>query len=106
MRAGEGRSLFDRIRAACAEVARRAGAVRIDDRGLECLADILVRERESAPQIDPTHHRFAQPATTVAFVVTIIGALDDARGQGQCARSIHAVFKRTTCLYRCRVRDD
>ena len=71
MRPVSGRSLFDRIRAACGEVARRARAVRIDDQGLECLADVLTRERESAPQIDPAHQSFARTATTVAYVITM-----------------------------------
>jgi hypothetical protein len=71
MQPSQGRSLFDRIRAACAEVERRAAAVRIDDRGLESLAEGLVRERPPAPKIDPAHHSFARTATTVAFVITM-----------------------------------
>jgi hypothetical protein len=66
-----GETLFDRIRSACAEVARCAGAVRIDDHGLESLADRLARERQSAPGIDPAHHPFREPAVTLAFVITL-----------------------------------
>jgi hypothetical protein len=71
MRPSDGCSLFDRIRAACAAVAQRAAAVRIDDRGLERLSESLVRERASAPPIDPAHQPFARTGTTVAFVVTM-----------------------------------
>jgi hypothetical protein len=71
MRARGGEALFDRIRSACAEVARRARLVRIDEEGLESLGDRLARERPAAPGIDPAHHHFGQTATTVAFVVTL-----------------------------------
>ena len=66
-----GEGLFDRIRSACAEVARCARLIRIDEDGLESLASRLAREGRSAPGIDPAHHHFAQPATTVAFVITL-----------------------------------
>jgi hypothetical protein len=69
--APEGERLFDRIRSVCAEVARRARWIRIDEEALESLASRLVRERPSVPEGDPAHHRFAQPATTVAFVMTL-----------------------------------
>jgi hypothetical protein len=66
-----GDSLFDRIRSACAEVARRAAAIRIDDDGLESLAGLLTRERQPMPGIDPAHHHLGDPAATVAFVITL-----------------------------------
>jgi hypothetical protein len=52
-------------------VAQRARRIRIDEEGLESLASWLARERPSAPGVDPAHHRFAQSATTVAFVITL-----------------------------------
>jgi hypothetical protein len=63
--------LFDRIRSACAEVARRARLIRIDEDGLESLANRLAKERQSEPEIDPAHHPFGEPATTIAFVITL-----------------------------------
>jgi hypothetical protein len=71
MQPGEQDTLFDRIRSACAEVARRAGAIRIDDDGLESLAGLLTRERQPAPGIDPAHRHLGDPAATVAFIVTL-----------------------------------
>jgi hypothetical protein len=67
----EGDLLFDRIRAACAEVARRARAVRIDADGLESLAEQLTGERPLATGIDPAHHHLGEPSSTVAFVITL-----------------------------------
>ena len=66
-----GEGLFDRIRSACAEVARCARLIRIDEDGLVSLASRLAREGRSAPGIDPAHHHFGEPATTVAFVITL-----------------------------------
>ena len=66
-----GGRLFDRIRSACSEVARRAGAVRIDEDGLESLAGLLARERQPAPGIDPAHHHLGEPSATLAFVITL-----------------------------------
>jgi hypothetical protein len=64
-------TLFDRIRSACAEVARRARTVRINGDGLESLAGRLARERQSVAAIDPAHHQIGEPATTLAFVITL-----------------------------------
>jgi hypothetical protein len=64
-------TLFDRIRSACAEVARCSGAIRIDDDGLESLAGLLTRERPPAPGIDPAHQHLGDPATAVAFAITL-----------------------------------
>jgi hypothetical protein len=66
-----GGSLFDRIRSACAAVAGRAGAIRIDDDGLESLAGLLVREGQPAPGIDPAHQHLGEPSATLAFVITL-----------------------------------
>jgi hypothetical protein len=66
-----GDTLFDRIRSACAEVARRARTVRIDEEGLESLAGLLAREREPARGADPAHHQLGDPGATLAFVVTM-----------------------------------
>jgi hypothetical protein len=64
-------TLFDRIRGACAEVARRAAAVRIDDEELELLAVRLTRDRPPQPGIDPAHRPLGDPAATVAFAITL-----------------------------------
>jgi len=63
-------SLFDEIRAACAEVAQRARFVRIDETGLGRLADRLVAEPARASE-DPAQHPFEDDATTLAFVVSL-----------------------------------
>ncbi len=63
--------LFDRIREACAEVARRARRVRIDDAALEQLAAILARERPPVPELDPGHRELGEADATVAYVVTL-----------------------------------
>ena len=43
----------------------------MDDDGLESLAGLLARERPPAPGIDPAHHHLGDPASTVAFVITL-----------------------------------
>jgi len=63
--------LFDRIRGACEEVARRARFVTVDDGGLEDLAGILARERPASPTTDPAQRSFDDAATTAAFIVTM-----------------------------------
>jgi hypothetical protein len=64
-------SLFDEIRAAAAEVARRARFVTIDDAGLDRLADALVAEKEPPPSQDPAHRPFEDVESTIAFIVTL-----------------------------------
>ncbi len=64
-------SIFDEIREAAAEVARRARFVRIDEAGLEALAAALVAETVPPSSQDPAHRPFADDATTIAFIVTI-----------------------------------
>ena len=63
--------LFARIRAASAEVARRARQVRIDDGALDAFAAHLAAERPRPPAIDPAHQVLRNPATTLAYVVTL-----------------------------------
>jgi hypothetical protein len=63
--------LFARIRAACARVAERAEWVEIDEGGLGALAETLAREEVKGPSPDPTHHAFADPDDTLAYVVTM-----------------------------------
>ena len=63
-------SLFARLRAAAAEVARRARCVAIEPEGLERLADALARE-SVAPGVDPAHVPLRSEAETLAFVVTL-----------------------------------
>lgn len=75
-------SLFDRIRARCAEVARRAQHVRIDTPGLEALADRLACEAgppaslgagapDAPASLDPAREARGSAAETVAFVLTL-----------------------------------
>ncbi len=71
MSAPEADGLFDRIRAASAEVVRRARFVRIDDGKLEDFAGVLSRERPPAPTLDPAHHFLRDSASTTAFVLTL-----------------------------------
>lgn len=63
--------LFAAIRAASAEVARRARHVRIDDEALEELAAVLARERPAQPSLDPGQRGLGDEARTLAFVVTL-----------------------------------
>ncbi len=63
--------LLDRVREACAEVARRARSVKIDDGALEQLAALLSRERPKPPAVDPTHLAFSDAPTTLAYVLTM-----------------------------------
>jgi hypothetical protein len=62
--------LFERIRAACAEVARRARHVRIDaDRAEAFGAELAAAPDE--PSLDPAHTRLPDPAATLAYVITL-----------------------------------
>ncbi len=63
--------LFDRIRAACAEVAGRARHVRIDAPALDALAERLAREGAPPPSLDPARESLGGDAETVAFVLTL-----------------------------------
>ena len=62
--------VFERIRAGCARVAAVAEHVRIDDVALERLAGDLVSSGIE-PVLDPVHAPFENPATTLAFVITL-----------------------------------
>jgi hypothetical protein len=64
-------TLFEEIRAAAAEVTRRARSVSVDDGALAQLAAALADERPAAPAVDPAHQRLGGPAETLAFVVTL-----------------------------------
>lgn len=63
--------VFTRIRASCAEVARRARSVRIDEQRLAALARELVAEPRSRAALDPAHHPLGDERETLAFVVTL-----------------------------------
>ena len=64
-------TLFDEIREASAEVMASARSVRFDEVALERLAEALAAERPENPTLDPAHQPFADPAHTIAFVVTL-----------------------------------
>ncbi len=63
--------LFDRIRARCAEVTRRAGSVRIDGEGLERLADELAAGPAEPEGPDPARKLHGDPDQTLAFILTL-----------------------------------
>jgi hypothetical protein len=64
-------SIFDEVRAAAAEVTRRARSVAIDEDALAALAGALASERPGVPELDPGHHALATPEATLAFVLTL-----------------------------------
>jgi hypothetical protein len=64
-------SLFHQIRAAAAEVARRARHVRIASEAVEELAVVFARERPTPPALDPGQRSLANESDTVAFVLTL-----------------------------------
>jgi hypothetical protein len=67
----EGRpTLGARVRAACAEVVRRARHVRLDEDALAPLADAFATAPPAADP-DPAHHPVGPPADTLAFVITL-----------------------------------
>ena len=59
-------SLFDEIRARCAEVARRARHVRIDETALGALADRLAAGGAPPATLDPAREAVGGEAETVA----------------------------------------
>ena len=63
--------LFDRIRSAAARVAERSRHVRIEEAGLSALCRRLAAEPDPEPASDPVQRPFADPAHTLAFVVTL-----------------------------------
>jgi hypothetical protein len=64
-------SLFERLRAGCAEVAAKAEHVRLDAEALERLAERLAAERPAPATLDPGSRPFADEATSVAWVLTL-----------------------------------
>jgi hypothetical protein len=63
-------SLCDAVRAGCARVVGQARAVRIDEPALSRWIESLVGAADTA-SADPAHERFADPETTLAYVVTL-----------------------------------
>ena len=63
--------VFDRIRSAAARVAERSRHVRIEEAGLRALCRRLAEEPEPQSAGDPVQRPFAEPAHTLAFVVTL-----------------------------------
>ncbi len=62
--------LLESVRAACARVAELARFVSIDDLGLEHWVDAK-RDLVAVASADPAHQHFDDPATTLAYVVTL-----------------------------------
>jgi hypothetical protein len=63
--------VFARVRAAAARVAAQARSVRIDEAGLASLCARLAREPAAQADPDPVQRPFAEPAHTLAFVITL-----------------------------------
>jgi hypothetical protein len=64
-------NVFDRIRERCAEVMRRARFVRIDPVRIDALARELAADPPPVPRLDPRHHHFGAPESTLAFLLTL-----------------------------------
>src|SRR5687767_4758038 len=65
------RDVFDRIREASAEVARRARFVRLDNERLSSYAASLAASGLPEPVYDTEHHAGGSVAETVAFLLTL-----------------------------------
>lgn len=65
------RGLFDRIRARCREVTRRARFVSIDGQALDTFAADLVARTGPAADLDPAHEFEGDAAATLAFVFAL-----------------------------------
>ena len=63
--------VLDRIRAGCAEVARRARSVRIDDARLCALAAELARAPAPASHLDPARQDLGSAEATLAYVLVL-----------------------------------
>ena len=63
--------MFDEIRAACAEVARRARSVRLDEEALGGYAEGLEPATISRPAYDTEHHYSGDPEAVLAFNITL-----------------------------------
>src|SRR5579884_1347822 len=66
-----GSALTDQVRASCAAVARRAHFVHLNTDALPGYARRLDIDALAAPTIDPAYHVLADPATTVAYFLTL-----------------------------------
>jgi len=64
-------NVFARIRATCAEVARRARQVRIDPDRLRAFCAELLAEPGGPPGLDPAHHLLGCGSHTLAYVITL-----------------------------------
>ena len=64
-------TVFDEIRAACAEVAHRARQVRIDEARLRAFCAELLAEPGRPPGLDPAHHLLGRGGDTLASVITL-----------------------------------
>ncbi|MCG8588388.1 MAG: queuosine salvage family protein [Proteobacteria bacterium] len=64
-------TLFDEIRGAAAEVASRARSVRLSGPALDALAVSLAEDASVSAPADPARLRLCDPATTLAYVVTL-----------------------------------
>ncbi|MFI5215673.1 MAG: queuosine salvage family protein [Candidatus Limnocylindria bacterium] len=64
-------NVFARIRAACAEVARRAQQVRIDPERLRAFCAELLAESGRPAGLDPAHHLLGRGGDTLAYVITL-----------------------------------
>ncbi|MBW2498495.1 MAG: hypothetical protein JRF61_14570 [Deltaproteobacteria bacterium] len=69
--AGPSTTVFERIRHACREVARRARFVWIDEEGLEALASRLAQEPWPEEDLDPAHHLRGEESGKLAFVIAL-----------------------------------
>ncbi len=63
--------VFDEIRTACAEVARRARSVRLDEAALDRYAESLEPAPLSRPVYDTAHHYSGDPEVVLAFNITL-----------------------------------
>jgi hypothetical protein len=63
--------LTDAVRASCAAVAERARFVQIQPAALVTYAEHLTLDALTAPAIDAAYHIIADPATTVAYFLTL-----------------------------------
>ena len=69
--AGRGRVKHAHLAKAGLEVAGRARFVRVDEEGVERVADSMPEELTSAEADDPAHLELPDPADTLAYVITL-----------------------------------
>ncbi|MFN8526369.1 MAG: queuosine salvage family protein [Chloroflexota bacterium] len=63
--------MLQHVRSACAEVARRARSVTVDQTAIAAYASSLPLDQARAPQFDTEHHFKGSPLDTAAFVLTL-----------------------------------